>query len=289
MLPLIHACEAADESLASAATQVIGHLRKEDALDILCAHWAHTRGEFLENIIITAGYTAQSPVEVRLLTALKLNQPDHIATHSADVVAPLIQASRDPDAEIATRADYLLRHALSGAALTEFCLRWSQTRDAHLETILLQSQLIPRQPQPLRLLCALKLGHQDVAQKCPPRNLESLLAACQDPDETIQSNARAALCQLQSKESREALCQIFLANGNEEARQAAIDGGFQPVEMERRALFLFLTAQWHLYETVDFDQRILRVIYDTAAPELRQRMARTVQTAGRIEFLTILT
>lgn len=289
VLPLIHACEDADDSLATTARQVIGHLRKEDALDILCAHWAHTRGEFLENIIITAGILAQNPVEVRLLTALKLNQPDQIATNRAEIVAPLIQAARDADTEIASRADYLLRHALSGAALTEFCLRWSQTRDAHLETILLQSQLLPRQPQPLRLLCALKLGHQEVAQKSPPRNLETLLSACQDTDETIQANARIALRHLQSRESQEELCKIFLSNGNEEARLAAVEAGYHPAEQKRHALFLFLTAQWQLYETIDFDQRILRAIYDTATPELRQRMARTVQAAGRIEFLTILT
>lgn len=289
VLPLIHACDEADETIAASARHVIGHLRKEDALDILCTYWAQTRSRFIEGVIRTAGYMAQHPVEVHVLTALKLNQPDRIGTSSAEVVAPLILASRDADTEIANRADYLLRHALSGAALTEFCLRWSRDRDASLEAILLQNQLLPRQPQPLRLLCALKLGNLEVARNCPPRSLDTLLAACQDQDDTIRANARAALRNLRGKESQAALCETFLVNGNEEARDAAVEAGYLPDALEQRALFLFLTAQWPAYEALDFDQRMMRAIYDTAAPELRQRMARTVQAAGRIDFLTILT
>ncbi|MEM5776539.1 MAG: hypothetical protein AAGU05_16165, partial [Anaerolineaceae bacterium] len=78
VLPLIYACDEEDESIASNARQVIGHLRKEDALDILCTYWARTRNEFIEDVIRTAGYMAQNPVDVRVLTALKLNQPDNI-------------------------------------------------------------------------------------------------------------------------------------------------------------------------------------------------------------------
>jgi WD40 repeat protein len=289
ILPLIQACEDGDPQVATAARKVIGHLQKADALDILCAHWARTRVDFLARTIQDAGYLAQNPIDVRVLTALKFNQPDQIDTGSAEVVAPLIQAIRDRDTEIANRADYLLRHALSGAALTEFCLRWSQSRDTQLETILLQSSLLPRQPAPLRLLCALKLNQLEITQKCPPRNLELLLSACQDADQTIRSNANSTLRSLQSAESREALCQIFLASGDDEARQAALDAGYLPASPEQRALFLFLTAQWQAYETLDFDQRIMRAIYDTASAELRQRLARTVQSAGRIEYLNILT
>lgn len=289
VMPLIQACEDHDPNIAAGARQVIGHLQKEDALDILCAHWARTRGQFLEKTILDAGYLAHNPVDVRVLTALKLNQPEQIDAGSMEVVAPLIQASRDADREIAARAGYLLRHALTGAALTEFCLRWSQTRDEQLATILMQSSLLPHQPQPLRLLCALKLGHQEIVQKCPPRNLDILLSACRDADPAIISNARLALRNLQSPESREALCQLFIAGGDEEAGQAALEAGYLPASGDQRALFLFLNAQWQAYETLDFDQRILRAIYDTAPAELRQRLARTVQSAGRIEFLSILT
>ncbi|WP_172797855.1 WD40 repeat domain-containing protein [Longilinea arvoryzae] len=289
VLPLIQACEDADPQIASAARQVIGQLQKEDALDILCTHWARTRAQFLEKTILTAGYLAHDPIDVRVLTALKLNQPDRIDTSAAEIVAPLIAASRDPDEQIAVQADYLLRRALSGAALTEFCLSWSRTRDANLEAILTGCNLLPRQPQPLRLLCALKLGRLDIAQKCPPGQIEGLLSACQDADEVIRSNARKALRNLQSPESRAALCQSFIATGNTEAGQAAQDAGYLPSASEQRALFLFLTAQWQAYETLDFDQRILRALYETADANLRQRLRHTVQNAGRIDFLSILT
>ncbi len=289
VLPLIQACDDADPQIASGARQVVGHLQKEDALDILCAHWVRTRGTFLEQTILTAGYLAHGPIEVRILTALKLNQPDRIDTAAAEIVAPLIQASQDSDDQIAARADYLLRHALSGAALTEFCLCWSRTRDPHLEAILTECRLLPRQPQPLRLLCALKLDRQDIVQKCPPRQVDGLLSACQDTDAVIRANALKALRNLQSAETHEALCAAFIDTGNLDAAQAARDAGYLPSVADRRALFLFLTMQWQAYETLDFDQRILRALYETANPDLRQRLRRTVQEAGRIDFLSILT
>ncbi len=289
VMALIQACDDPDTQMAGTARQVIGHLRQEDAFDILCAHWALTRNPFLEATILTAGYLAQNPVNVHILTALKLNQPDQITAGSAEVVAPLIAASRDPDAEIAARAGYLLRHALSGAALTEFCLQWSRSREPDLEAILVESSLVPRQPPPLRLLCALKTGNTEIPRNCPPRSLEFLMNACQDADPAIQHNARAAIRTLQAQESREAVCQLFLSGGHLEARQIALDAGYLPAKQEDRALFLFLTEQWQEYETLDFDQRMLRAVYEAAGPDLRQRIARTVQSTGRIEFLHILT
>ena len=245
VMALILACDDPDEQLAGTARQVIGHLRQEDAFEILCAHWALTRNPFLEATILKAGYLAQNPVNVRVLTALKLNQPDQIPTGSPEVVAPLIAASRDADAEIAARAGYLLRHALSGAALTEFCLQWSRSREPDLEAILVESSLVPRQPPPLRLLCALKTGNLEIPRNCPPRSLEFLMNACQDADAVIQHNARSALRALQAQESREAVCQLFLSGGHLEARQIALDAGYLPAKQEDRALFLFLTEQWH--------------------------------------------
>jgi len=289
VMPLIQATTDADEQLARTARQAIGNLQKEDALEILCAHWALTRNPLLEATILKAGYLAHHSMYVYVLTALKLNQPNEIPAGSAPTVDPLIRASRDKDEEIARRADFFLRHALSGAALNEFCLRWSQTRDADLEEILLHSCLVPRQPPPLRLLCALKVGNQEIAQNCPPRFVEFLLNACQDPDSTIQQNASMALRNLRGKESQEAICQLFLVQGNSQARQIAMDAGYLPASPENRALFLFLTEQWQAYETLDFDHRILRATYEAASPELRQRMARTIQSSGRIEFLNILT
>lgn len=289
VMALIQACDDPDAQVAGTARQVIGHLRQEDAFEILCAHWALTRNPFLEAIILKAGYLAQNPVNVHVLTALKLNQPDQIPTGSAEVVAPLIAASRDGDGEIATRAGYLLRHALSGAALTEFCLQWSRSREPDLEAILVESSLVPRQPPPLRLLCALKTCNSEIPRNCPPRSLEYLMNACQDADPVIQHNARTAIRALQAQESREAVCQLFLSGGHIDARQIALDAGYLPAKQEDRALFLFLTEQWQAYETLDFDQRMMRALYGAAGPDLRQRIARTVQSTGRIEFLHILT
>ena len=53
-------------------------------------------------------------------------------------------------------------------------------------------------------------------------------------------------------------------------------------------MFYFLTQQWGAYDALDFDQSMMRVIYEASPAELRQRIAAQLQTAGRTDYLTIL-
>ena len=67
-----------------------------------------------------------------------------------------------------------------------------------------------------------------------------------------------------------------------------MSSAYLPVAPELRALYLFITEQWRRYDELDFDQSMMRAIYETSSPDLRQRIAARVQTAGRTDYLTIL-
>jgi WD40 repeat protein len=59
--------------------------------------------------------------------------------------------------------------------------------------------------------------------------------------------------------------------------------------LNRRALFYFLSSQWDDYDGIDFDRRMLRVLYQTGNTVLRRRITKQVQIAGRVEYLYIIT
>ncbi len=70
--------------------------------------------------------------------------------------------------------------------------------------------------------------------------------------------------------------------------EIAVATAYIPPEAQQQALFYFLTGQWDKYETLDFDQSMLKTAYETADEQLRQRIRQTLRTAGRTDFLTII-
>jgi hypothetical protein len=73
------------------------------------------------------------------------------------------------------------------------------------------------------------------------------------------------------------------------AREVARAAQYAPQEPQQRALFYFLTEQWDKYETLDFDQTLLRTAYEVGDTRLRQRVAETARRTGRIEWIEVAT
>lgn len=286
--PLIQACDDRDPRLAERAREAILNLSNPASIDAVCQAWQSSRASFLAGVMQQAGYVAQKPARTRVLSALKINQPETVMKGASEIVEPLVAACQDADEEIASRARQCLPHLHNQAAVDEFCRLWSETRSSLLETALLQAGYKARSPVKVRLLVALKTGHLVVAEKATPQGLPFLLDAIQDADESIRQNARKALANLQDEETRDALCGRVIERNDRLAGEIALASGYAPRAPETRALFFFLTEQWQAYDTLDFDQGMLRAIYEGSTPELRQRIAGRVQAAGRTDYLTIL-
>lgn len=298
--PLIQACSDLDPQVAALAQQAIRRLNNPASIDALCQAWQGSRDPALAEIMQQAGYVAQKPPAARVLSALKIGQLETVLGGAPDMVAPLVAACEDPDAEIASRACQCLPHLNNQAAVDEFCRLWSETRNPLLESALVKAGYKARSPARVRLLVALKAGQLQIAEKATPQGLPFLLEAVFDPDEIIRQNTQRALAHLKDQETIDALCvrvtdSIDSADKNTAegkidtlAKEIALANGYAPRAPETRALFYFLTEQWPAYDALDFDQGMLRTIYEASVPEMRQRIASRVQAAGRTDYLTIL-
>jgi WD40 repeat protein len=49
-----------------------------------------------------------------------------------------------------------------------------------------------------------------------------------------------------------------------------------------------LSEQWEKYEALDFDHRLLRVVYEAASPRLRRLIASKARAAGRLEWVEVV-
>ena len=286
--PLVQACQDGDPLIARRARQVIVNLRNSLSIDILCQMWRTSRDAFLTGVIQEAGYVAEKPAAARVLSALKVTRLEVILHGTAEMVPALVEASQDGDPEIAGRAVQTLPHLQSQPAVDAFCKLWSETRSPLLESALLQAGYRAHHPPQVRILAALKNGHLEIAQKASPQALPHLLEAARDKDATIAENARLALGKLKDVETRDALCSRVIENNDALAREIALSSGYAPRQPEVRALFFFLTEQWQKYDELDFDQAMMRAIYEASQMPLRQEIAGRVQKAGRTDYLTIL-
>jgi hypothetical protein len=68
------------------------------------------------------------------------------------------------------------------------------------------------------------------------------------------------------------LCQLFIYHEESAAAGLAVKNGFLPRDLQRRALFLFLSERWDEYQKVDFNQTLISAAYETAAAALRKKL-----------------
>jgi WD40 repeat protein len=285
---LVQACTDSNEYISTRAHESILKLHNQASIDALCAIWLQTRPGFLDKILKQAGYAAQKPSQVRVYSALKVGKLEIILQARPDMVAALVEACQDRDADISDRARLCLVQLQKQSAIDEFCRLWSESRSPLLEQALLEAGYKARNPLQVRLLVALKTGFLAAAEEMPAEGLPFLLNATQDADETIRKNACHSLSSLKNEETREAVCMLVISNDDPLARKIALENQYIPRTADLRALFYFLTEQWSEYDELDFDQRLMRAIYEASSHEVRRRIADRVQTAGRTDYLTIL-
>lgn len=88
-----------------------------------------------------------------------------------------------------------------------------------------------------------------------------------------------------SAAARDALCQLVIQCDYPEARRLALASRYHPQDPQLRALFYFLTEQWELYETLDFDGRLLRAAYTKVSRGIRERTAALARRVGRVAWV----
>jgi WD40 repeat protein len=84
--------------------------------------------------------------------------------------------------------------------------------------------------------------------------------------------------------AQEVICQLFIQYEEPAAREIAVRAGYTPGSNIKRALFYFLSEQWELYETFDFDHRLLIAGYETADNALRKRLLDLSRLSGQMEW-----
>ena len=194
--PLLKASNDQDIEIAGNARRCLCSLTSSDAVDAFCDQWSRNRNKFSEQILCQSEYVAQEPVELKVLTALKVGKFQVIQECEGEIVEPLLKAFNDRDREIANNARKCAAALTNTDAIDAFCEQWSRNRGKFLEQILFQRKYIAQEPIELKVLSALKVGNFQIIQECGQKIIKPLLKAFDDRDKEIVDNAKKLIVAL---------------------------------------------------------------------------------------------
>ena len=199
--------------------------------------------------------------------------------HCIDAVLTWLTTSSQPPA----------RPLVHQRCIDAVCAVWAATRHTRLASLLTERGWVASAPAEVKVLSALLVGQWEGVTAGGKDVVAPLVQGCEDADPTLAARAQQALHNLQNSEAQEILCRMVLDSDQPTAREVARAAQYAPQELQQRALFYFLTEQWDKYETLDFDQTLLRAMYEVGDARLRQRVAATARRAGRVEWIEVVT
>jgi len=107
-------------------------------------------------------------------------------------------------------------------------------------------------------------------------------------EESVYGIAASALHSLPTGAASDILCRMAVENGDRAALKIAVQVGYAPSELPVRAVLLALAGRWQELDTVDIDGALLRAAYETAAPNVRRRLAAAAREVGRAEWVQVV-
>lgn len=253
----------------------------EDAIEVLKAAAIHNPDEEIRDMAVAclSHLATTNPYAVTTLYALALfeNHPsaiEHIKTRN--IPAPSL-------------VDRLL-FALQQRDVKSY--RAFDPDTALLTRYYLQDCPAEQKPRVWELTAVPGLEHwRSVVSAVTRDSFDSYAELLNNASEFLESERSQAIQELAnqagagSEPARNALCEFFLRYDDPAARQIALQNGYTPHDMTRRALFLFLTEQWEAYESLDFSHTLLNSIYDSAPQELRRKLLAQSRYTGQISWI----
>ena len=221
VLPLLDACTDVDnvirEEAKLAAAELVNATSRVSFANAICARWVETRDPRLEESMRYGGHVASTPIQTKVVSALKTDRRDLLVSLGPEVVSPLITATRDADETIQKQAllalGELTQKTTRECFANQLCKQWAQKRSKGLESLMVRGGYIATEPFDIAILSALKLGHREFIKGSADKLTKPLLQACMDEDLYISEQAGLAIGELESSQREtviNALCDEWI-------------------------------------------------------------------------------
>ncbi len=263
-------------------------VRSQPAFDLICAFWIKNRDPQLTDILKNTKLTPSKNIKHFTYISLLRENFDPNQYNSAEHLRQLIQILREEKNHLGENAGYILRNLNTPALINQFCEIWFSTRHKALEKILLHSQYSASAPDNLFVITRLKLNKNLNLLKITTERVPLLITCLNDQDSEIRQNAQALLTDLSIPDAQTKLLEIFLETTSETLLPVITKLKFTPERLDLLAMVYFLAELWPKYEGIDFNQQILSTFFQNAPENLREKILRTIQKSGKVQFTGVL-
>lgn len=97
-----------NNKLCNIVIENLSQLNKQSCIDEVASVWVTTRHTDLASLLIENRWIASTPIDVRVLSGLKVNNLEPLIVGGIEVISLLLQACNDEDIIIAKRAQFCL-------------------------------------------------------------------------------------------------------------------------------------------------------------------------------------
>jgi hypothetical protein len=96
-----------DTRVRAIALETLWHIEAQPAIDAVCGVWAATRHAALADVLTARAWVASAPLDVQVLTALKMQRRELTTPLGPAVVAPLLAPAVTTTARLRSRRGWL--------------------------------------------------------------------------------------------------------------------------------------------------------------------------------------
>lgn len=207
---------------------------------------------------------------------------------NVDAVKILANASiHSKDRNVLSIASRSLMNLENQDQINIFCEVWADSRNSHLEEILMSNVYLADTPMDLKVITHLKKGEINAIKKMGIEAIEIVINALNDVDNDISSFAVDFLGDLEDQGSIEILCDYLLENENKKIRTICLNKEYHPQNEDKKALFYFLTEQFDKFEILDFQEEypLLIKAYNNAQPKCKEKFIEVARKNGKADIL----
>jgi hypothetical protein len=140
-----------DAQVRSLSLDAFRQLSNQDCIDAVCDVWASTRDDKLAKLLIDCKWVADSPANVRVLSALKVGRLEvvteserRIIKTGKGVIKLVLQACNDTDEEIVQQAQIALRNLNHVETQEELCRLLVEYEHPIAQQIAIEKRFAPR-------------------------------------------------------------------------------------------------------------------------------------------------
>lgn len=135
-----------DSTVRGISAEALRRLQKPEAIDAACAVWEETRAEVLTALLRQKQWLATTPLELRVLTALKTGRQNLLAELGPAAIQTAVRACADADVEIATRARAFLGELRPTEQIEAFCDWLIHNEESGLRKLAIEKGYAPHDP-----------------------------------------------------------------------------------------------------------------------------------------------